>query len=482
MLSFAGMGTRVRYLPLAAAVSLSLSFGTVASAQTAPSPKAVKAYEAHSRKVLWKIGQRNVNLGLWARKIGLNAQATEQFLRVKEVSDGVNIGGDFLLGLQRQYGDKFWKRHLKRPPRRLLREYDKRARAIALKGRKDRFALAHYARKRKLTAFAKKQYEALLRSSDGEIAFDEKGRIPLEGGTIPADYAERFESEAIEIDGKLQLRDEFLAEIREVKEVFVADSAVLRVRSQISRKQAVKLHAMLSALLPKLEDATGGIPTRKLDVFVFAKNTQFRAYLKKAGYGDAKVHGLMDPRAFCALVCAEKRAPAVVQAIAMHELTHLYDYAVSRAVFPMWYTEGFAETYGGIGTFAFEEGKLEVGGEMQAYRIKPLLADRGLVPLRDMLAMDSAELLTADIEVAARFYAQSWAFLRYLRTGAGQAVANRLAIWEARCRGAAVGAEVGKPRARNQAESTKLFEAAFAGELFRLETGFRKWLESLVAR
>ena len=39
--------------------------------------------------------------------------------------------------------------------------------------------------------------------------------------------------------------------------------------------------------------------------------------------------------------------------------------------------------------------------------------------------------------------------------------------------------EAGKPRARNQSESAKLFESAFTGELDRLETGFRKWLKEL---
>lgn len=105
-----------------------LACNSSAQAQAKPSPKAMQEWEAFQRKVLWKVGQRHVKLGMWARKLGLNAQATEQFLLVKEASDGVNTGGDFLLRLQREHGDRFWSRNLKRPPRRLLQEYDRRAR------------------------------------------------------------------------------------------------------------------------------------------------------------------------------------------------------------------------------------------------------------------------------------------------------------------------------------------------------------------
>ena len=251
------------------------------------------------------------------------------------------------------------------------------------------------------------------------------------------------------------------------------------MRSELSTEHAAKLHKMLSKLLPHLEEAMDGTPVRKLEVFVFKTDASFQAYLERIGYGNAKVHGLMDPKTFTALVSAEKRAPAIVQAIAMHELTHLYDYSVSRAVFPAWYTEAFAETYGGVGTFRMDKDDLVVGGPMPAERLQILLADGGLMSLEKLLGMGREALLTLPVEQKLGFYTQAWAFLRYLRSGAGEDTAVELDAWEARCRGEAIGAQIGKPRARNARESAALFQKAFGGQLAELDAGFVAWLRTL---
>lgn len=457
-----------------------LALACVLPAQGKPSPKARAAFEKAETKALWAAGQRHVKLGMWARKIGLNAQATKEFMVVREVSNGINTGGDFLLRLQRQYGDKFWKGQLAKIPKKYLKEYARRVKIARKADRKDYFKIATFAHKQKHGDIAMKYFKRLVRTAEQAATIDEKGQIVLDVGKVPADYAVKLDKETVEIGGEKQVRDELLANVPAGAAIHVADGEQLRVRSQLSEAQAGKMQALLTKALPRLEEAVGGTPTRKLEVFVFAKRADFQEYVRRAGYGETTAFGLMDPHAFGALLCAEGLHPALVRSLALHELAHLYDYAVSRAVFPSWYAEAFAETYGGIGTFKIADDKLELGGVLDPARLKPLAADGGMMPLREMLAMDRARLMQAEAGLTDRFYAQSWAFLRFLRSEPG--TAEKLALWEARCRGAAVGAEVGKPRAHNQNESVALFDKTFGDDLPRLEGDFRAWLRALVAR
>jgi hypothetical protein len=460
----------------AALVFAALSFESGAAAQRLPSEKAVLEFERERTEVLAEAGQRHLRLGSWARKLGLVQQATVEFLRAQEVAEGSNPGADYVVNLMRSLDDRFWSSRRENPARRLLQQYEHKAKDLDKRDRRDRLKLAELALRKRLDDHADALYRALLRDHDGPLERDDKGRIELAEGFVPAEVAARIAGQSVKIDGKERVRDTFLAKIPELGEVFEHASDALSVRSQNSAAEAERLHRLLTAALPHLEEAVGGIPTRQLRVFVFRDRAGFEGYLAAADYGESHADGLMDPMEFVALVCADGRPPATVDAVALHELTHLFDFAVSPVVFPAWYAEAFAESFGGIGTFHCDGDKLSVGGDLEGWRLDPLRDPTKLFPLREMLELHPMTLLRTDPERAAVFYAQAWAFLRYLRKEAGGEVADKLRTWELRCRGAAIGAVAGDRQRRDTQSAATLFEQAFGRQFDELEAGFKAWL------
>ena len=224
----------------------------------------------------------------------------------------------------------------------------------------------------------------------------------------------------------------------------------------------------------------GGRPIERPGVFLFADRATYQSYLNAAGLGShSVVSGLAHRGTNVAVICTEDHPPELVQALTLHELTHLFEYGVSRAVMPSWYSEGLAETFGGGETFSWDGETLEVGGTFPLRRIQPLLEPEGFILLRDLLAADALDLWARDRDHALRFYAQSWALVQYLRTGAGDAIAARFERWEIMCRGAAIGARVGQPDNRNSRGASRLFLDQFDNDLPELEDGLLDWLREL---
>jgi hypothetical protein len=160
----------------------------------------------------------------------------------------------------------------------------------------------------------------------------------------------------------------------------------------------------------------------------------------------------------------------------MHEMSHLFMYGVTPVVMPSWYAEGFAETFGGEGTYVWKDGALNAGGTMVESEIAPLETDAGFIPLAQLTAGDALAMLSKSAKDGRRFYAESWAFLRWMRTGAPPDVQARFRIWEVACRGAAFGAKAGKPREQDTAPATEEFRRRFGADLASLEAGFRRFL------
>jgi hypothetical protein len=101
------------------------------------------------------------------------------------------------------------------------------------------------------------------------------------------------------------------------------------------------------------------------------------------------------------------------------------------------------------------------------------------MPLAELLVTDALATWNRDKDAGLSFYAQSWAFVRYLRTGAGAAVAARFEQWEERCRGQALGFELGVARTTQRAPASGLFQDLFGADLPKLEAGFADWLRTL---
>jgi hypothetical protein len=94
------------------------------------------------------------------------------------------------------------------------------------------------------------------------------------------------------------------------------------------------------------------------------------------------------------------------------------------------------------------------------------------------LNADALDLWRVDRAKALRFYAQSWAFRRFLAEEAGTELSERLERWRAMCLGAALGADFRNPYGADRTASQELFRELFGEELDPLERAFREWLES----
>ena len=163
----------------------------------------------------------------------------------------------------------------------------------------------------------------------------------------------------------------------------------------------------------------------------------------------------------------------------LHEMSHLFMYGVTPVVMPSWYSEGFAETYGGEGTFAWKDGKLVAGGVMQGSEIAPIKGAPGYISLSELLGGDALKILTKDRAGGRRFYAESWAFLRWIRTASSPEMQSRFHLFETVCRGQALGAQAGKPREQDANPALSEFQRRFGADLPTMEKAFKEWLAAL---
>ncbi len=439
---------------------------------------AIDEYKEERTRVLALSGQRHLEYGLELRKKGLTLQAAAQILIAVEASQGRNKTAQFILGLMRTYQDEFWKRKIEKPSRERLEAYDRRAQKLRLQDQEERLELVKWAARAHLEEQAYEELRELLLALDEPLVFDERGRIVVLGAALGGELAARVKKGAIEINGQPYARDAFLRRVPEVLQIFEQSSPELRVRSTRSLVDAENLHAAAARLLPILTDDFGAQPERRLQLLVLGERKHYNAYLDLSGLSAHRAaDGLADRVNGTAFLCPEGSTPEYVLGLALHELTHLFQYSVSPAVLPSWYVEGCAEAYGGAGTFRWDGQELVVRGTMSAERLTELRG--GVLPLRELLESDALALLARDKLAARRFYAQSWAFLRFLEQGAGPEIAARLARWRTMCFGSAAGADPDKPYQTDASAGRGLFLELFEQDLERLELEFGVWLKTL---
>ncbi|MBK7877710.1 MAG: hypothetical protein IPJ77_18655 [Planctomycetes bacterium] len=427
-----------------------------------------------------QIGQRHLEYGLDLRKQGLPTQAAAQIVLAVETSDGKNPGANTVLSIMRQYDEAFWKRHGSRPSKTKLEAYGKRAAKLLFDDEKERLELANWGQVRKLEREAHDEYVELLRARNEPLAFDAKGQITLPSGAIPKAPSETLHAEAITINGVLWVRDELLEKLPEVTSIFQADSEELLVRSTVSLEVAQSIHALGSALLPILEEDVGARPEQRLVLYLFAERKTYEALLDALGHAEHKlVSGVAMNHPRLALACAEGLDERGTQALCLHELTHHDVQSVSRAVFPSWYSEAYADTFGGPGTFEWDGTKLVAGGLLPKERLERLRERDGARPIRALIETQALDAWRKGKESGFAFYAEAWAFLRYLRQGASEDVQRRFALWEDRCRGQVLGFEAGARRQGRGAAASELFLELFGKELHVLEDGFATWRTTL---
>lgn len=437
-------------------------------------------FKDERQRVLVAIGQRHLEYGLELRKKGLSIQSAAQIVLAVDTSRGKNDGARFVLAIMRQFEDEFWKRKPVAATPQKLEAYAKKARALRLEDQSDLVELVKWALRKNLDELAFEELAAVLLEVDEPLAFDERGALVLANERIAGDLAERVKASAVEINGKPYVRDTLLRRVPEVVRLFETSSPALRVRSTTSAEEASHLHAAASALLPVLDAALGLTPERRLQLIVLGERRHYGSYLDIAGLSSHRAaDGFADRLAGAAVVCSQNAVGETLDAenllgLAFHELAHLHQLSVSPAAFPSWYREGSAEAFGGEGTFAWDGTTLVTRQKLAPARLAELRA--APLPLAELLAGDALALLARDRAGARRFYAQSWAFLRFLEEGAGPEVAERLERWRQMCLGSILGADLYKPYAMDSAASQKLFLELFEKNLGRLEREFAVWL------
>jgi hypothetical protein len=441
---------------------------------------AAEELRARKKEALVKASRRHVELGIWCRDAGLVSQASAQFIRAVEVSEGEDAWAVRILDLMRRLDDAFWKKVMKNPGPAYLRTYAKRAKKAEEDSLDDRLALAKWAAKKKeLGEEAFAEFQAIVRALDLPLETDATGAVVLPSGPLPPEISKRLVDGAIMINGRRWVRDAFLSKMPEITEVQEATSESLRVRTQGGEAQAKDLLAVCEACLPSLETDTGGRPTQRMQVFVFAKRADYETWLDRADLaGFKKAAGVADGATFTTVIAGEGLEGAALHGVTLHEMSHLFQYGVTPVVMPSWYAEGFAETYGGDGTFTWDGTTLKGGGVMASHRVAPLKAE-GYVPFAQLFASDALKLIQAAQGGAGTFYASSWALRRWLRSGAAPEIAERFAMWETMCRGGALGATAGKPHSGDTTPATQLFQTMLGGQLPALEPAFKAWLATL---
>ena len=440
--------------------------------------KVRREFEKKRIKFLVEAGQRHLLLGDWCRKANLIPQATAEFVLAVEISEGHNQGANTVLGIMRAYDDAFWKRGLPKPGKLQLDSYADRLRRVRQEDRKERLALAAAAWNAKLLDAAVEQYRVALRTAEEPIVVDARGRVVIDNLPLPEEISTALRQDKVKVNGQERLPDLLASRVPQITPVFEKASDTILVRSQVSLAQAEDLHGLGTALLPHLEDLLDGRPARRLQLYVLADRKGYAAYLDAVQLAEFKAaSAFADMGTFAAVVCAEGMTAAQLHATVLHELTHLFQFGVSPVVMPSWYCEGLAETFGGEGTHTWSDGKLTVGGDMARARLDAL--KQAGVSLKGLMEQDALKTVAGDKAAGAVFYAGSWALMRFLRRAAGKSVAEKFALWEQRCRGAALGAEIGKPNARNTAPAAELFQKTFSRELPTLEQGFAEWLQRL---
>ena len=476
------MSTRVRFVLLTVLTTvLALGFvrTTVLGEDDARSKRNRAKLAEMRKKLLVEAGTRHAKVGTWCRDAGLTAQAAAEFVKAVEVSEGENLWAQRILDLMRNLDDRFWKKKLKKPSAGMIRAYDKRAKKAREWYQKERLKLAKWADKKGLEKEALDEYKGVVRLSDDYVKIDPKGLVVLDVGKVPEKYSKRLLADAVQVNGTPRIRDAFLEKVPSIKEVHEATNDRVLVRSQVSTEQAKEYLALCTALLPALEKDLGAKPTRRLRMFIFAKRADYEAYCDAAGLGDhKKAAGLADGGAFVTLVSAEGHDDETVRGIALHELAHLYQYGVSPTVMPSWYNEGFAETYGGSGTFAWDGKALKVAQPMTAHMIKSLRDDKTFLPLKDLLSGDALKHINAGAGTARTFYNESWAFFTWLRHHADDDLRERFAKFEMVCLGAALGAKAGHHHNRDSADTSAYFQRLFGSDLPAMETAFKAWLQT----
>jgi len=443
---------------------------------------AVRKYYEQKASVDTAAGQRRLTIGDWCVNKGLLEQAREQFALAISLGRGpAQERATAALGaLERLTPDQIKKR-FHPPTSKELKLYRLKVAKAVLDDRRGSKKLADsaWAAGESLEDVAAAGYGRLIDSARNIPEIDAEGRIVLDVGPVPAPISKaiRDAGGGITINGRPRIRTAFLRRIPSVDEIYMAECDVLALFSEKSLDEAVALHEVGAALLPYLKKDLGAAPDRVLNVCVFHATPSYHEYCARSGHPEYTVsNGFTNFEDFLSVVSVPDRNGRAltdfqIQSIVLHEMVHLFQFAVTATAMPSWYAEGLAETYGGVGAYQWEAGakRLRVKGLVEQRRIDALRAPGNMIGLEEFLSLEARNLHALDRAMTERFYTQAWAFLRFLRNGAGRTAARKLTAWEALCQNNRL----------DPAEARSRFRLAFEKNMKSLERDFVEFVKKL---
>ena len=257
----------------------------------------------------------------------------------------------------------------------------------------------------------------------------EKGAVAGKAGTIPADVSKRMlVDDLVLINGKRWLRDSMLRSLKSLDSVHEARDDRILVHTVTWEKQAADLLALLKLAYPQYEKQLGERATpRPLGLFVFPDAASYQEWCKSSDHADRTLAaGFATSKEGFAVTFAQ----ANVEAVALHEVAHLWYFDVYESEMPSWYAEGTAEFFGNAAAMRYVDGKLETGlRPTKAVLGRSLQEGRLRIPLADLLGGDASARINAKDGSAEHFYASVGPLLVPL-DHEGRAVRRRFADWE----------------------------------------------------
>ena len=261
--------------------------------------------------------------------------------------------------------------------------------------------------------------------------------------------------------------------VRTIRRYWVAIGVSSTISAPRLSGRLPALCALGTALCEPLSERLDGLPVQQLRLLVFEKRADYDAYLAARGNGDAThARGLCDYLGYQAMLCAEGLSREDLDALALHELTHLFFWGCTPVAMPDFYAEGLAETFGGQGTFVWDGKKLTTGGAMRRDRVEAV--QQAPLPLRELFAVNALRTLASDRDRAMVFYAQSQLFQRFVRRPECP-WSKRFEWWENECRGAMAGTK-STGRVGDVGPAKAAFDRLFGQDLADLEAAFLAWL------
>lgn len=431
-------------------------------------------YQQKVAQLELECAQRQVDLGLWCRDRGFTKAAREHFLKAVEVSRGRHAHANNIKALMNRAGDGFWKKVVELTDKR-RKSYDKKVKKLEKDDAEERFKLAKWASKKALEEEALAAFRAMI-DPERPLVVGKSGRIETRAGEIPDGCSELLLADAIAINGAPYLRHGFLELLPGVEELYQASSDEILVRTTGSLEQAEDFQAFAAALVPELEAELGVILTRRPTLFLFPTRDEYERYLVEADRQSYRsVSGFADPYRFVTIVCTEDKSLAEAQGLALHELSHLADADAFPQAMPAWYREGFAEQFGGQGTFVWDGIELELRGEMDADRLEALRGAGQTWRVADFVRIEPLSLWGNDRDEAMRFYAQSWALYRWLSRDASTELRGRWDAWIDDCK---LAVRTFPPGPQPVSSPDELFQARFGDVFDEIDRGLEAWLKT----